>query len=69
MFRLAILGLALFYFLYSRSVISEEYYFRFFGVILMLTLQLILVLVCVASKIRQLFQEYNFKITLIPDSV
>ena len=38
MYRLGILFVVLFYFLYKREVISEEYYFRFLGVFLMVLL-------------------------------
>lgn len=69
MLKLILFSLAFFYFLYNRSVISEEYYFRFIGIILMLCLQAVLLIIWIVSKIRRLFQEYNFKITLVPNEI
>jgi hypothetical protein len=35
----------------------------------MLCLQAILLIIWIVSKIRRLFQEYNFKITLVPGEI
>lgn len=35
----------------------------------MMSLELILLVIWIIIKVNRLFQEYNFKITLIPDSI
>lgn len=67
--KVVVISLLVFYFLYTREVIPEEYYFRLIGVFLMISLELILLVIWNIIKVNRLLQEYNFKITLISDSI